>query len=206
MSTQCRREFDQNLMKFCPFRMIYRPKFRSRCDLSHSTLRIWLSQPINSKNHQNICVYWIPNDIFWRNFGQKLVKFCPFGVIYRPKFRSRCDLRHCTLRIRLSHWIHTKNHQNIRVDWIPNPYFATKEWNFGRLGWFLDQNLGLGVIYRTVPSESQDLQQFTPKKRRNVRVILVRRAEFWFNRSAHSASLHLAGVEAGRLGGLILVF
>ena len=127
MSTQCRRKFDQNLMKFRPFGMITRPKFRSRCDLSHCTLRIWLSQPINSKN-QSIRVDWIPNDIFWRNFGQKLVKFCPFGVIYRPKFRSRCDLRHCTLRIRLSQGVHIKNHQNVRVDFNKTRNFLANFW------------------------------------------------------------------------------
>ena len=32
-------------------------------------------------------------------FDQKSVKCCSFGVIYRPKFRSRCDLSHSTLRI-----------------------------------------------------------------------------------------------------------
>ena len=124
-------------MKFRPFGMIYRPKFRSRCDLSHSTLRIWLSQPINIKNHQNVRVYWIPspkNRVFWRIFGRKLVKFCPFGVIYRPKFRSRCDLRHCTLRIRLSQRDHIKNRQNVRVNCIQklcSQFFVFLVFSFG---------------------------------------------------------------------------
>ena len=111
-------------MKFRPFRMIYGPIFRSRWDLSHCTLRVWLSQPIHGKNHQYIRVDWIPNDIFWRKCGQKLVKFCPFGVIYRPKFRSRCDLRHCTLRIRLSQGDHIKNRQNVRVNCIQKNIFS----------------------------------------------------------------------------------
>ena len=63
MSTQCRRKFDQNLMKLRPFGVITRPKFRSRCDLSHCTLRIGLSQLIHSKTYQ------IPNivEIFEQN-------------------------------------------------------------------------------------------------------------------------------------------
>ena len=35
-------------------------------------------------------------------------------------------------------------------------FFIKNLWNFVRLGYFLDQNLGLGVIYHTVSSESQD--------------------------------------------------
>ena len=58
------------------------------------------------------------NRVFWRNFGQNLVKFCPFEVIYRPKFRSRCDLWHCTLGIWLSQPIHAKNRQNVCANCI----------------------------------------------------------------------------------------
>ena len=58
------------------------------------------------------------------NVDQNLMKFCPFGMIFRPKFRSRRDLSHCTLRIRLSQGIYSKTHQHIRVDLIHNPYFV----------------------------------------------------------------------------------
>ena len=89
--------------------------------------------------------------------------FVRLGWIFRPTFRSRRDLSRCTLRIRLSQPIHSKTRQNIRVDLIQNPYFAKKMWKLIRLGWFLDQNLGLGVIHRTLPSESQDSRISIPK-------------------------------------------
>ena len=93
-------------------------------------------------------------------------------MIFISKCTSRCDLSHCILRISRFQRKHNKNNENIvsafrgksKFCWrkcIKNPVFfqdvsIKSWWNFVRLGWFIDQNLGLGVIYRTVSSESQD--------------------------------------------------
>ena len=91
---QCRAKLDQNQMELYPFGMIFNTKFWSRRDLSHCTLRIRLSQGIHIKNHQTIRV-----DLIQNRYCSKNVKFWPFGMISKLKFRSWCDLWHSNLGI-----------------------------------------------------------------------------------------------------------
>ena len=51
----------------------------------------------------------------------------------------------------------------LNVDSMLTEKVVEIRWELVRLAWFLDQNLGLGVIYGTVPSEFDYRNQFTPK-------------------------------------------
>ena len=46
---------------------------------------------------------------------------------------------------------------------VSGEFLIKNKWNFVRLGWKKHQNLALGVIYRSVPSESQKFKQIIAK-------------------------------------------
>ena len=102
-------------------------------------------------------------------------------IIFTRKFRPRRDLSHWTLGIskfqrnynqhpqnnvvyfwRTKHFIDAVSSNIVFLDDFPSKLIRI----FVRLGWFRHWNFGLGVIYRTVPSEYQNYEQFAQQKNR----------------------------------------
>ena len=68
-------------------------------------------------------------------------------------------------------------------------------WNFVRLGWKKYQNLGLGVIYRTVPSESHDFKRIMLKI---IKMEVGMNGGGWYNGSWYNGA-KLSWYNVGRL-------